>query len=118
MNQHDDRVPTLPTLHRNAVRKARVTLLASAATILCLTAGAAFAGEITGNGKSLKNEDGTLNGRSACAFSGRQDNPEEDEGLFRNVLVQSWGQLFKDLKAVFPHPGQACNPTKSQGEPD
>jgi hypothetical protein len=41
---------------------------------MCLAASAAIAGEITGNGKSLKNEDGTLNGNSACAFSGRQDN--------------------------------------------
>jgi hypothetical protein len=35
----------------------------------------AVAGEITGNGKSLKNEDGTLNGNSLCAFSGRNDTP-------------------------------------------
>jgi hypothetical protein len=82
-----------------------------------LAASAALAGEITGNGKSLKNEDGTLNGKSSCAFSGRQDSFEEDEGLFKNMLTQSWGQLFKELKAVFPHPGNACNPTKSEGEP-
>jgi hypothetical protein len=36
---------------------------------------AAQAGEITGNGKSLKNADGTLNGNSLCAFSGRNDTP-------------------------------------------
>lgn len=35
----------------------------------------AAAGEITGNGKSLKNPDGTLNGNSLCAFSGRNDTP-------------------------------------------
>ena len=35
----------------------------------------AAAGEITGNGKSLKNPDGTLNGNSLCAFSGQNDTP-------------------------------------------
>jgi len=35
----------------------------------------AGAGEITGNGKSLKNPDGTLNGNSLCAFSGQNDTP-------------------------------------------
>ncbi|HSD68585.1 MAG TPA: hypothetical protein VLB07_03480 [Woeseiaceae bacterium] len=94
-----------------------LTVAACATGLLYLAASAAIAGEITGNGKSLKNEDGTLNGNSACAFSGRQDNYEEDEGLFRSMITQNWGQLFKELKAIFPHPGTACNPTKSAGEP-
>lgn len=98
-------------------KEPRRSLAACAAAFLCLAATAAFAGEITGSGKSLKNPDGSLNGKSACAFSGRQDNFEEDEGNFKGMLTQSWGQLFKELKAVFPHPGGACNPTKSQGEP-
>ncbi len=86
------------------------------------SAGAAFAGEITGNGKSLKNDDGTLNGRSACAFSGLNDtytgDPEEpdEDGFFR---TQSWGQLSKETKeflgSIGLHPGMACNPTI--GEP-
>ena len=102
-------------MYRN--KTTRLSVAACATALLSLVASAALAGEITGNGKSLKNPDGTLNGKSACAFSGRQDNFEEDEGLFKNMLTQSWGQLFKELKAVFPHPGNACNPTKSEGEP-
>lgn len=35
----------------------------------------AVAGEITGNGTSLKNPDGTLNGNSLCAYSGLNDTP-------------------------------------------
>jgi hypothetical protein len=95
----------------------RLSVTACATGILCLAASAAFAGEITGNGNSLKNEDGTLNGKSACAFSGRQDNFEEDEGIFRSMITQNWGQLFKELKAIFPHPGGACNPTTGGEEP-
>ena len=102
-------------MHRSKIT--RLSVAACAASLLGLAAGAAAAGEITGNGKSLKNADGTLNGRSACAFSGRQDNFAADEGLFKHMLTQSWGQVFKDLKSVLPHPGVACNPTRSAGEP-
>ena len=98
-------------------RKARLVLVATAAAALSLGSVGAFAGEITGNGKDLK----PLKGRSACAFSGRQDDAAADEGLFKNVQVQSWGQLFKPLKELFTeiglHPGQACNPNRSGGEP-
>jgi len=79
--------------------------------------GVALAGEITGNGKSLKNSDGTLNGRSACAFSGREDDPGDP--LFRGEIAQSWGQIFKSIRVTLPaflHPGVACNPQRSVGE--
>ena len=98
-------------------RTTRSSVIVCAASLSCLAASAALAGEITGNGKSLKNPDGTLNGRSACAFSGRQDNFEADEGFFRHMLTQSWGQVFKDIRAVLPGPGVSCNPTRSTGEP-
>jgi hypothetical protein len=77
----------------------------------------AFAGEITGNGRSLKNPDGSLNGKSVCAFSGQNDaysgNPNipDEDGFFR---TQSWGQVPKAVRDTFPpemHPGIACNPT-------
>ena len=92
-------------------------LVATAASILCLGASAAFAGEITGNGKSLKNPDGTLNGKSECAFSGREDDPSDT--LFKGDIAQSWGQIAKAVRDTFPaflHPGVACNPQRSQGE--
>jgi hypothetical protein len=86
------------------------------ASILALSANAAFAGEITGNGKSLKNPDGTLNGRSECAFSGREDDPSDP--LFRGDIAQSWGQIAKAIRDTFPaflHPGVSCNPQRSGG---
>ena len=71
------------------------------ALILSALATTGYAGEITGNGKSLKNEDGMLNGKSACAFSGLNDTytgdptePDED-GFFR---TQSWGQFAKEVR--------------------
>ena len=99
------------------MKMTRLGLIACAASILCLGANAAFAGEITGNGKSLKNPDGTLNGKSECAFSGREDDPADT--LFRGDIAQSWGQIFKAVRDTFPaflHPGVACNPQRSQGE--
>lgn len=97
--------------------KASLGVVACAASMLCLGASGAFAGEITGNGKSLKNEDGTLNGNSACAFSGREDDPTDP--LFKGDMAQSWGLIAKFIRDSFPdflHPGVACNPTRSQGE--
>ena len=78
---------------------------------------AAVAGEITGNGKSLKNDDGTLNGKSQCAYSGREDEPESGE--FKGSIAQAWGQLPKEVRdfiaTIGLHPGDACNPTKTGG---
>ena len=98
-------------------KRTRLAVAACATSFICLAASAALAGEITGNGKSLKNPDGSLNGRSICAFSGRQDNFAADEGFFRHMFTQSWGQVFKDIRATLPGPGVSCNPTRSAGEP-
>ena len=51
-------------------KRTRLSVVACAASFFCLAASAALAGEITGNGKSLKNPDGTLNGRSICCLFG------------------------------------------------
>jgi hypothetical protein len=83
-------------------------------------ASAAFAGEITGNGKWIAgSEEAPLNGRSECAFSGVNDNfvlgndvPDED-GFTR---TQSWGQVARQTHgALGGVPGTACNPEKSAG---
>lgn len=87
-----------------------------AVVVLSLGAGAVFAGEMTGNGKSLKIEDskwGTgLHGRSFCAFSGQND--EYHELGTQYPRVQSWGQIPKAMRDAFGplgyHPGRACNP--------
>jgi hypothetical protein len=100
--------------------KTRLSFVLCAICVLGLGANAALAGEVTGNGKSLKNADGTLNGRSACAFSGLNDTFSGDpgvpdaDGFFR---TQSWGQLAFSVRAflrsIGGHPGRACNPAKS-----
>jgi hypothetical protein len=96
----------------------RLGVVLGVAWILSLGASVAFAGEITGNGKSLKNDDGTLNGKSLCAFSGREDAPES--GDFKSAIAQAWGQLPKAardfLTSIGMNPGIACNPTTSSGE--
>jgi hypothetical protein len=46
--------------------------VSAAAVVLSLSAGAALAGEVTGNGKSLE----PLHANSICAFSGLNDDPE------------------------------------------
>lgn len=108
-------------MSKNSAKKYSLSIVVCAASILCLGANAAFAGEITGNGKSLKNPDGSLNGRSECAFSGLNDNffedvPLPDEDGFSRT--QSWGQLSKFVKDLLRsmngHPGGSCSP----GAPD
>jgi hypothetical protein len=103
-----------------------------AALILSLTASVAFAGEITGNGKSLKVDGGGkwgtgLHARSFCAFSGQEDLQYLDEEgnplpvAHKGVPghAQSWGQIPKVfrvfLTSVGSNPGIACNPQKATG---
>jgi hypothetical protein len=82
----------------------------------------AVAGEITGNGKWIAgDEDAPLKGKSDCAYSGREDEPESGE--FKGSITQAWGQLPKEVReflvTIGLHPGDACNPTKAEGgEPD
>jgi hypothetical protein len=81
------------------------------AAALCLPVNPAVAGEVTGNGKVI-----TVNGKSECAYSGRQDNYAEDEGNFRSMIVQNWGQIPKVMRdfltAIGVSPGESCNPSK------
>jgi len=80
----------------------------------------ALAGEITGNGKWIAGSpDAPLNGKSECAYSGRQDDPGEPP--FKGVIAQSWGQMPQAVRAVLTaiglNPGISCNPTKAQAPP-
>jgi hypothetical protein len=89
----------------------RMPLLAVAACTAALVgvnAGAAFAGEINGNGT----KEDYSQGRSICKFSGLNDNPTSTDPENPPGRVQSYGYSFvrEGLKSVVPSPGLACNP--------
>jgi len=95
------------------------TLAAAAVTVIfSALAAPSYAGEVTGNGKSLKQDDGTLHGASICAFSGINDNYTGDKDMEPDAdgftHVQSWGQLDQEVRAFLAtiglHPGDACKP--------
>lgn len=87
-----------------------------AAAVLGLGANAALAGEVTGSGKNVAQNQG----KSWCSFSGLNDNPdapvEEPFGPDGpGGTSQSYGQELK-LGIQDPHvsnPGVACNPNKT-----
>jgi len=100
----------------NSIGRA-LAVVALSATIGVLGGGVASAGEVNGNGDSLKQPDGSLHGKSICAFSGLNDNyvagnPLPDEDGFTHT--QNWGQVSKDgkrfLTSIGVSPGKACNP--------
>lgn len=110
----------------------RTLLIAVLAALMvaAMGASAAFAGEVTGNGKSLHQAGGGLHGQSACAFSGQEDlqffTDEFNQIPLETVTkgdpghAQSWGQIPKvvrdEIAAFGAHPGMACNPTKAEFE--
>ena len=80
-----------------------------AAVLTGANATAAFAGEITGNGKPTA---GVPNANSICVFSGKNDDPNApiDGPNGPGGVSQSYGQENK-LGLVDPHtfnPGDAC----------
>jgi hypothetical protein len=98
------------------------------AVVAAFAASAAFAGEITGNGKPLwTNTDRwtvngvpvahTLNGKSACAFSGQEDNqfpgtadnpnPDFDPNAGH---VQNWGHTKQAFDLTGGAGPAGCNP--------
>lgn len=98
-----------------------------AAVVLSLSASAALAGEITGNGKKILKVEGGgkwdtgLHARSFCAYSGQEDDQflDHDGKPLPEVIKgepahsQSWGQIPNFVRAAMPeayHPGMACNP--------
>jgi hypothetical protein len=71
------------------------------------SASAAFAGEVTGNGKSTA---GPANANSICVFSGKNDNPEGSPEDGPGGVSQSYGQEVR-LGLIDPqefNPGDAC----------
>jgi hypothetical protein len=91
-------------------KKSMLVAVVSAVIIVGPGAGAAFAGEITGNGKPTA---GVANANSICVFSGRNDhpdNPTDGSNPDPGGVSQSYGQENK-LGLQDPHvfnPGDAC----------
>ena len=94
---------------RSSTRRIALALGAGALT-LSLGAGTAFAGEITGNGKSTPIRTYLMS--SICAFSGYNDDPEIEPGRTA-AHVQNWGAIPKAdrdfLATIGLSPGDACN---------
>ena len=87
-----------------------------------LSAGSAFAGEITGkppkDGSAKPTPIGAApdddpHASSICSFSGQNDFHPADEVGRTAEHVQSWGQIPKDVRdflaTIGEHPGDACN---------
>jgi hypothetical protein len=69
---------------------------------LTVSAGAAFAGEVTGNGKSLE----PLHANSICAYSGLNDKTAGEGDL--TSRVQSFGQVVRTVGPIGGVPGTSC----------
>ena len=117
-----------------------VVFVAMTAMVLAISAVTGSAGEITKNGKrpmvveTISTPDGDhqiLHGKSACAFSGLNDeyiHEYEFEGPAGDQIAsddfgrtQNWGQIPKEVRdflaTVGAHPGDACN-GNTGGEPE
>ena len=65
---------------------------------IVLTPTAAFAGEITGNGKPTPID--SFNANSICSFSGQNDDPTGGGNPFEAGHVQNWGHTKNVAKAL------------------
>ena len=95
-------------------RSARAVAICAAA-VMGFGANAAFAGEVTGNGKPTQ---GPAHANSICTFSGQNDDPTGTQGEGPGGRTQSFGQ---DVRNGFIdprefNPGDACNPNAGGGE--
>ena len=93
-----------------------ILAIVMAATLAIVPCSTVVAGEITGNGKWIAgSEEAPLKGKSECAYSGREDEP--DDPTFKGEKAQAWGLMPKGLRdfltTIGLHPGDACNPRKN-----
>jgi hypothetical protein len=91
-------------------------ILATAFTVagVVVLPSAAFAGEVTGNGKPTGMEG---HARSACGYSGQEDNEYGDSPLRTQTPHEVWNDLGAVHFIANPPPGSpgrpgGCNPTK------
>jgi hypothetical protein len=74
-------------------RKSTLAALLGALAVTGASAGAAFAGEVTGNGKPTA---GPTHANSICVFSGKNDNPGAPlDNPDAGGTSQSYGQLVR-----------------------
>jgi hypothetical protein len=94
-----------------AVRtRSLLAAMVGAVAITGASAGAAFAGEVTGSGKPTA---GPEHAQSICVFSGLNDDPDSTDPMDPGGVAQSYGfsvvsQGLKDVEGI-PSPGEACN---------
>ncbi len=91
-----------------------VVMVVSAALFVGVGASAAFAGEVTGDGKVTG---APAHANSICAFSGLEDGSEPGTQEGPGNPPQNWGQIPQDvrgfLKTFGESPGDACNGHKN-----
>jgi hypothetical protein len=103
-------------------KKALLAAVVGALFVAAMSAGSAFAGEITGkppkDGSAKETPIGAAppddpHASSICSFSGQNDFHPPDEVGRTAEHVQSWGQIPKDVRdfltTIGEHPGDACN---------
>jgi hypothetical protein len=99
----------------------RIRYLSLAAVCAAAVSGAAWAGELNGNG-----DDNPLKGASICQFSGLNDDPDSTNPENPGGRTQSFGQNISrfdaDPRDPLHQPGVLCNPNnlpwKDIGRPE
>jgi hypothetical protein len=95
-------------------RKMTLAAVLGAVAVTGVSAGAAYAGEVTGNGKPTA---GPAHANSICVFSGKNDNPTApQDNPDAGGVSQSYGQLvrlgviesFFDATPKTFNPGDSC----------
>src|SRR5256714_11356695 len=103
------------------LRKATIAAAVFAVTCVGTGASAAFAGEVTGNGKPTA---GPTHANSICVFSGQNDDPTAPIVLDFSIApngpggrTQNYGQLVRTglLSPAVVTPGMACRGGSNTG---
>jgi hypothetical protein len=89
-------------------KKSLLAVAVCAAAVAGAGASAAFAGEVTGNGKATA---GPAHAQSICVLSGKNDDPSSTNPENPAGVAQSYGFSFvsQGLKGEVPSPAVACN---------
>jgi len=88
--------------------KSLIATLFCGVVIAAASGSAAFAGEVTGNGKRTGAEH---HANSICVFSGKNDDPGSTDPMDPGGVAQSYGYSVVRAggKAFAPTPAEACN---------